>query len=313
MDHDILQASTHAPRKFAWCFGLSLFLHVGVFGVLGSFQLFSQVSEPVKMVEVRLLEIQSVPTLARTPQVASTPEGMPAMKTVTPTRVNPLPTPLLRRTSFTELSQVSLRPDVPAIAQELPFSKTKVSHTKQAPLLDLMAQNALMAKDLLKVIPYSSSLPKLFRPPAQPALFSQQNPIAGIPHMASPVYEKTALDSFSDESRRSSSSRRILSMETPSGEGALEKRGARLAQSMPPVYPRVAREEGWEGIVVLRVRLHKDGNPEDVSVQKTSGHDVLDQAAIKAIYGWSFVTARDGNIPIPSLVDIPVRFDLTSG
>jgi TonB family protein len=38
----------------------------------------------------------------------------------------------------------------------------------------------------------------------------------------------------------------------------------------------------------------------------------LDLAAQEAIKSWKFQPAKDGNIPIPKWVDIPIKFDLNS-
>lgn len=48
-------------------------------------------------------------------------------------------------------------------------------------------------------------------------------------------------------------------------------------------YPSTARLNGWEGKVVLKVSIKKDGNLKDVEVVKSSGHESLDQAAMEAV------------------------------
>ena len=48
-------------------------------------------------------------------------------------------------------------------------------------------------------------------------------------------------------------------------------------------YPRMARLNGFEGKVVLRVSIRQDGNLEDVSVMQSSGHESLDNAAMEAV------------------------------
>ncbi|MDA1305485.1 MAG: energy transducer TonB [Nitrospirae bacterium] len=80
--------------------------------------------------------------------------------------------------------------------------------------------------------------------------------------------------------------------------------------TVPPVYPRIARESGWEGTVLIRVNVDADGNASKVKVQKSSGHAVLDEAAVDAVRKWKFSPAKDGNIPIRSVVEIPINFDL---
>jgi protein TonB len=48
-------------------------------------------------------------------------------------------------------------------------------------------------------------------------------------------------------------------------------------------YPNSARMNGQEGKVILKAVIRSDGHLADVSVQKSSGHSVLDAAAIEAV------------------------------
>ncbi len=77
-----------------------------------------------------------------------------------------------------------------------------------------------------------------------------------------------------------------------------------------PAYPPLARKLGFEGLVVLRVQVSADGAPEQVAVAQTSGAPMLDEAALKAVQGWTFVPARRGDTPVAHVVDVPIRFQL---
>lgn len=48
-------------------------------------------------------------------------------------------------------------------------------------------------------------------------------------------------------------------------------------------YPSSARLNGWEGRVVLRAVIRADGHLANVTVQKSSGYDALDRAALETI------------------------------
>lgn len=78
----------------------------------------------------------------------------------------------------------------------------------------------------------------------------------------------------------------------------------------PPAYPTVARRRRFEGIVVLLVSVDPLGRPARISVADTSGHAVLDEAAVRAVGAWRFVPARIGNTPVAADVRVPVRFTL---
>ncbi|MGN6314659.1 energy transducer TonB [Trinickia sp.] len=77
-----------------------------------------------------------------------------------------------------------------------------------------------------------------------------------------------------------------------------------------PRYPEAAQEEGWEGRVVLRVHVDAAGRPVSVDLHASSGHEVLDKAALAAVRRWTFVPAKRGSTPIDGWVDVPLDFRL---
>jgi protein TonB len=79
----------------------------------------------------------------------------------------------------------------------------------------------------------------------------------------------------------------------------------------PPVYPRLAREHGWEGTVLLEVEVLTSGRCGTINVLSSSGHDVLDRTAVEAIRRWVFKPAKRWNQPVAFWVEIPVTFRLT--
>ncbi|HEX9020324.1 MAG TPA: energy transducer TonB [Nitrospirota bacterium] len=49
-------------------------------------------------------------------------------------------------------------------------------------------------------------------------------------------------------------------------------------------YPRMARERGIQGVVHVRFKLKSSGAVEAVEIVKSSGYDILDEAAVRTIY-----------------------------
>src|SRR2546426_1961219 len=84
----------------------------------------------------------------------------------------------------------------------------------------------------------------------------------------------------------------------------------RFGNNPRPEYPRAAREAGWEGTTVLQVLVLPDGTAGSVTLHKTSGYAVLDEAALTAVKAWRFIPAMDGSFPLRSVVRLPIRFDL---
>lgn len=76
----------------------------------------------------------------------------------------------------------------------------------------------------------------------------------------------------------------------------------------PPVYPRAARRRGMEGEVLLDVLVNAEGRVEELELSRTSGHRVLDRAALAAVRRWSFTPGRRGDEAISMWVTVPVRF-----
>jgi protein TonB len=77
-----------------------------------------------------------------------------------------------------------------------------------------------------------------------------------------------------------------------------------------PQYPSIARKRGHEGKVLLEVLVNPDGKVGDVRVLDSSGHGVLDRAALKAVKRWLFEPGTRGNEKVAMWVKIPIRFQL---
>jgi protein TonB len=84
---------------------------------------------------------------------------------------------------------------------------------------------------------------------------------------------------------------------------------AYLRNPLPP-YPRLARERRWEGTTILQVVVFDDGSDGQVEIIKSSGHEILDEAAVTTVRRWKFLPARSGNTPVRSLIQIPIRFQM---
>jgi|GEM_PF-1678151 len=81
-------------------------------------------------------------------------------------------------------------------------------------------------------------------------------------------------------------------------------------KAIQPLYPRFAREQGWQGLVVLRLVIASDGALSTATVQKSSGYPLLDDSALQSVRQWTFQPAQNGAFPVGTTVDLPIRFDL---
>ncbi|CAA7611397.1 putative TonB family protein [Magnetospirillum sp. LM-5] len=98
----------------------------------------------------------------------------------------------------------------------------------------------------------------------------------------------------------------------PSSSVEDEVKAAPLSQPKP-FYPRIARQRGWQGVVVVRVGIDETGQTCHVAVRDSSGHAVLDEAALETVRQWRFSPARQGGRAVASAIDVPIRFSLTEG
>ena len=74
-------------------------------------------------------------------------------------------------------------------------------------------------------------------------------------------------------------------------------------------YPQVAKRRHWEGTTVVQLQFTPEGRVADISVVEKSGHDILDEAAVKMI-------RNAAPLPIPPeglrTVLVPIKFRLDS-
>lgn len=77
--------------------------------------------------------------------------------------------------------------------------------------------------------------------------------------------------------------------------------------NVPPQYPPLARRNGWQGEVMLNYYVTSAGNVQDVNIVESSGFEDLDQAAVKAISKYRYISGQEG------WTSHPVIFSLKGG
>lgn len=65
-----------------------------------------------------------------------------------------------------------------------------------------------------------------------------------------------------------------------------------------------------QGEVMLKVLVGLNGEPEEITIEKTSGHRLLDQAAIAAVRTWVFNPGVKDGHPSRGYALVPVKFVL---
>ena len=98
--------------------------------------------------------------------------------------------------------------------------------------------------------------------------------------------------------------------ETPSCNATISAR-PRYRTNPTPDYPLSCKRRREEGIVLLNVVVQADGLPAAVSLTQSSGHPLLDEAALDAVRRWTFEPGLAAGVPVSSRVVVPVRFSLS--
>ena len=87
---------------------------------------------------------------------------------------------------------------------------------------------------------------------------------------------------------------------------------ASYLKNQPPKYPISALKNKQQGTVLLEIKVSVEGEPRSVIIEKSSGFEMLDEAAIAAVKQWKFIPARRGSSVVEANVIVPIKFKLNS-
>jgi len=77
-----------------------------------------------------------------------------------------------------------------------------------------------------------------------------------------------------------------------------------------PPYPMVARRMGYNGRVILNVEVLAEGKAGQVLLHKSSGYEILDNAALQTVKTWKFSPAKRLGQPVTQWFLVPIKFSL---
>jgi len=84
-----------------------------------------------------------------------------------------------------------------------------------------------------------------------------------------------------------------------------------LIHAVPPEFPKKLRRKKWQGEIVLRMTIGKDGTVEDVSVE--SGDSEIVGPALDAARQWQYLPAIQKGQLIQGQTDAVIHYDLSKG
>lgn len=101
---------------------------------------------------------------------------------------------------------------------------------------------------------------------------------------------------------------------SPDAAARAEVRTAPLPkrENVAPPYPSLARQRGYEGLVILAVEVLASGVIGNIMLKKTSGYAILDRTALEAVRSWRFDPGKVGTNSVDMTVDVPIRYVLKS-
>ncbi len=148
----------------------------------------------------------------------------------------------------------------------------------------------------------------------QPPTIMATTPLADL-YDIQPIRRRAVSTSVALPSARSRPGRLGVPGGSPFGSGLVRGRGPeagrppQLVRAVPPVYPRAAFDQGFEGIVVvvLQVVVNRDGIVERTSV--VEGLPLLNAAAQAAAEQWEYRPALRNGFRVPSVFNVSITFD----
>ena len=217
--------------------------------------------------------------------------------------------------------------EAPGRRRMLPIEVTIVNPVRQKPVIPVPPPTVLKPVHPIKTSPRSTSMPVPVAPP-KPA------PVVNPPREINRIAEKTVQPSqplpAALSREKTPAGARLLNapslLHTPGPTAAANATGLRngteavpvigpgydaaYLSNPPPQYPAAARRLKLQGTATIRVLVSPEGHPKMVRLEKTSGAQILDDAALDAVHHWLFTPARRGDKTIAAEVDVPVRFRL---
>jgi TonB family protein len=83
-----------------------------------------------------------------------------------------------------------------------------------------------------------------------------------------------------------------------------------VIKSFPPQFPRQAKRDKLQGVVVLKFTVTKNGEVTEISVNESMPKNVFDESAIKALKKYKFKPATENGEPVDCILRLPIVFSL---
>ncbi len=182
------------------------------------------------------------------------------------------------------LSTAPPAPAKPVVTELVKPAPRRPAEPRERPVLT--TTRATSAPDVTAAVPLPDPVPLPTESPALPTAAAQ--PASAAPGLPAPVAPQLNL---------------------PGADVA--RSVSQLACNIPqPRYPPAARRLQQEGTVTLRVSINPSGDIRDVVVAVSSGHELLDAAAVAALRQGHCQPYVENGVRLAAAAELPVGFSL---
>lgn len=122
--------------------------------------------------------------------------------------------------------------------------------------------------------------------------------------------EKTALQTAPMQAAEAPKAAPVVEDKQKNEEIVPPRFGVSYLNNPAPDYPAMSRRLGEEGRVSMKVLVSAEGAAAEVEIEKSSGSERLDKAAMAAVKQWRFIPANKNNQPLSAYVLVPIKFAL---
>ncbi len=186
----------------------------------------------------------------------------------------------------------------------------------------LTAQSATPPKpreDAIEPVLVSLTKPQLRLPPVEPERNRIETPKNSRSQVAQDVIRRETVDPRLDQTappaphlpRRDAKQPVLLtSVRAEQVAGVDDRTPPDFQGNRPPKYPAMAVSHGMEGTVLLRLHIAATGHVRRVEIVTSSGHEILDCAAVEAVSKWRGRPASLAGTASATVELLPIRFRL---
>ena len=293
------------PKRYLVFGALTVAIQTGVIASQPAMPLPSILNESTQMAAFN--EANKAVTLSfAAPRAAEKSAAISAVKS-TPTNIAPVDTTSTNvphtSSSKTSKPQTAPKPTVPVtteIARQAPAPITAKPQTVLSDVKKKPAPNTSSKADPTTAMPLMATNTQHQKETEQISKPSDRvlSQMAEIKAQDNAAINNTNMTSTS-ASESSNATPEIIELATPT-----------FASKPPqPTYPRMARKKGLEGTATVEVMFNEFGQQLALTLVKSSGVGLLDQAALEAVETWEF-QAPTNKLASHYKVRVPIRFAL---